>query len=133
MGRSRRHPPKAATGVIRAVLVKEETGSAFQPQEPEGGCYTLSYTVGAKPQEPEGGFYTLSYTVGAKPQEPEGGCYTLSYTVGATCEADFGTLCVLSCIWEGVAGAFSIAACLRYYFTIDHGGQEGGSLHVTRH
>ena len=97
MGRSRRHPPKAATGVIRAVLVKEETGSAFQPQEPEGGCYTLSYTV------------------------------------GATREADFGTLCVLSCIWEGVAGAFSIAACLRYYFTIDHGGQEGGSLHVTRH
>ena len=39
-------PDKAATVVIRAALVKEETGSAFHPK---GACYTLtptrSYTV----------------------------------------------------------------------------------------
>ena len=42
MERRGRHPPKAATVVTRAVLVSEETGSAFHPQE----CHTLSYTVG---------------------------------------------------------------------------------------
>ena len=42
MERSGPHPlDNAATVVIRAELVLEETGSAFHP----GGYYTLSYTV----------------------------------------------------------------------------------------
>ena len=41
MARSGRHPPKAATVVIRAALVKEETGSAFHPR----GCYTLTLAL----------------------------------------------------------------------------------------
>ena len=42
MERSGRNPLKAATVVIRAVLVSEETGSAFHPK---GGCYTLTLTL----------------------------------------------------------------------------------------
>ena len=44
MERSGRHPPKAATVVIRAELVSKETGSAFQPG---GGCYTLATLTNA--------------------------------------------------------------------------------------
>ena len=36
---SGRHPPKAATVVIRTALVSEETGSAFHPREGVIHCH----------------------------------------------------------------------------------------------
>ena len=40
--RSRRHPPKAATVVIRAALDSEETGAAFHPG---GGSYLRGVVI----------------------------------------------------------------------------------------